>query len=275
MSWLDTLEDLYKNRDFSAMTADEREHAARDLINLSGLASCTLTAAPLPFSELILTTPVHIAMVIGVGHVYGRHLSKTEASRIFIELAAAAGASLAARSVWIALSKLIAPGFGVFLVLPYVYAVTWGLGRLAMQYFDDPETSPEHLRQKFGEFVDEGKKGFRMDAFKDFMKRKGQEVRDFTDSDRARPAAASSDAVEASWDEGPVGATTNKSEKAKRPTKPPATKRTPEKKQETTRHPPRASGAKAPTPNTKVKAKSAPGRQGASRGAGRTGRRSK
>jgi uncharacterized protein (DUF697 family) len=178
-------------------------------------------AAPLPLSDLWLATPVHILMVVGVGRVYGRRLSRSEGVQLFTELVAAAGASVAARRLWVALSKFLLPGIGGWVMLPYVFAVTWALGRMAMVYFENPGHGTDGLRDKFGGFVAEGKKKFSYQAFKDFMRQQ----------DAAGPAAAKEapagkppsrkppsrkqrarvvdaepavDAVEASWDDGPT-----------------------------------------------------------------------
>ncbi len=285
MSWLDTIEGLYKHRDFGELPPEQRDKAARDVINLSAFGSCALVAAPLPLSELLLTTPVHVAMVVGVGKVYGRKLDREQAQALFVELAATAGASVAARSLWIALSKVIAPGIGAFLFVPYVYAVTWGLGRLAMAYFEDPDADRETLKKKYEEFVAEGKKGFSFSKFKDFMKKQGGEVQDFdakegsTAAGTAPPVeseAVESEAVEASWDDEDLGSAKPMKKAAEKATKKPAkktaktaAKKTAKKATKKAAKKPAKKVAKKPakaSPKTTAKPKrSAAGKQGSGR----------
>jgi len=221
MRVFDTLENLFRGRDYSKLTAEERDRAARDVVTAASFASCAAVAAPLPLSDLWLATPVHVAMVIGVGRVYGRKLNRSEGVQLFTELAAAAGASVAARRIWIAISKFLLPGIGGWVQLPYVFAVTWALGRMAMVYFETPDLDSDGLRNKFGDFVAEGKNKFSYQAFKDFMRQSGETEasapkRPSTRKPPARkPAAkkqrarvvdadAPADGFEASWDDGPT-----------------------------------------------------------------------
>jgi uncharacterized protein (DUF697 family) len=215
MRVFDTLDNLFRGRDFSKLTAAERDQAARDVVTTASFASCAAVAAPLPLSDLWLATPVHVAMVVGVGRVYGRKLNRSEGVQLFTELAAAAGASMAARRLWIAISKFLLPGIGGWVQLPYVFAVTWALGRMAMVYFETPDLDSDRLREKFGDFVAEGKKKFSYQAFKDFMKQSGQTGPEPKRPPARKPAAkkqrarvvdadAAADGVEASWGDGPT-----------------------------------------------------------------------
>lgn len=216
MRVFDTIENLFRGRDFSKLTAAERDQAARDLVTTASFASCAAVAAPLPLTDLWLATPVHVAMVIGVGRVYGRKLNRSQGVQLFTELAAAAGASVAARRLWIAISKVLLPGIGGWVQLPYVFAVTWALGRMAMVYFETPDLDTDGLRDKFGGFVAEGKKKFSYQAFKDFVKQSGQPAgpeprrpakrKPAAKQQRARAvdADAAADGVEARWDDGPA-----------------------------------------------------------------------
>ncbi|MBN2359190.1 MAG: DUF697 domain-containing protein, partial [Deltaproteobacteria bacterium] len=125
MSVFKTLEDLFKGRDFSKLDDAGRDRAAKDIVTTAAFASCAAVAAPVPLSDLWLATPVHVAMVLGVGHVYGRKLNRSQGVQLFTELAAAAGASMAARRLGIALAKVIVPVVGGWIMLPYVFSVTW------------------------------------------------------------------------------------------------------------------------------------------------------
>ena len=191
MSMLDTLQGVFKDRDFSQLDNEQREVLAQDLVRSSAFASAALVAVPIPLSELLLMTPVNIAMLVGLGRIYGKPLSKSEAREVLTELLAAAGSSVVTSRLWVSLSKILLPGFGVYLFIPYVYAVTWALGRLAMQYFAEGDKSAGAFTGRFQTFVDEGKKAFSYRAFRDFLRRHGEDIKSSAaqDSDQAEQTA--------------------------------------------------------------------------------------
>src|SRR5688572_14835506 len=96
MSWLDTLEEL-RSRDFRHASRAERERAARDVVNMSSYACAAVAVSPLPFSDALLMLPVQTAMVMTVGHIYGRRLDQAEAKDLILEMVAVSGVSFLAR----------------------------------------------------------------------------------------------------------------------------------------------------------------------------------
>ena len=148
MSWLDSLAAI-RERDWSEAPEDLRESTAKDVISMSAYASAGAAVVPVPLVDLALLVPVHSAMVMTLGHVYGRPITDTEAKRVVLELGAVAGATLAGRAAVSALKKLLLPGIGGVLVAPASFAVTWGFGWLAIAYFKDPHLSRDELREVF------------------------------------------------------------------------------------------------------------------------------
>ena len=169
MSWLDSLEEI-RNRDWSAASKEEREQKAHDVVMMSSYAGAVAALMPVPLADLALLLPVHSVMVMTLGHVHGRPLSQTEARRVVLELGAVAGLSFVGTAAISALKRLVMPGLGGLLSASATFALTWGLGRVATAYFQNPELSREELQKLFEEAMREGKKHFSKEAFDRFRK---------------------------------------------------------------------------------------------------------
>jgi len=129
--------------------------------------------------------PIHTAMVMTVGHVYGRPVSRTEAARVAVELGAIAGLTMAGTAALSALRKILLPGVGGVLAAPASFALTWGLGKAAIEYFQSPELSRERLQVVFKDAMKEGKSLFSRERFDAFRNRYG-EGRDVVDEAERR-----------------------------------------------------------------------------------------
>jgi uncharacterized protein (DUF697 family) len=176
MSWLDTLEEIRKT-DWSEKGPKEREAKAREVVNICAYASSVVAMVPVPFVDLALMLPVHSAMVMTIGSIYGRKVTQTEARRIAVELAAVTGVSVAGRAAISALKRILLPGVGGLLSITAAFALTWGIGRVSMEYFARPEISREDLKKVFQDALKEGKAAFSKDAFERFRaKNKDVEV---------------------------------------------------------------------------------------------------
>lgn len=144
MSWLDTLEEIRKT-DWSSASGTERIEKAHEVINISAYAGALVSLVPVPLSDLVLLLPVHTAMVMTVGHVFGRKLTDAEARRVALELGAVAGLTFAGGAAISALRKLLLPAIGGLLSVPATFALTWGLGRVAVEYFQNPSLSTDKV----------------------------------------------------------------------------------------------------------------------------------
>src|SRR5438105_13361386 len=96
MSWLDTLEAI-RTKDFSKAPMKERDKAARDVVNLCSYGCAVVAVSPIPFSDAIVMLPIQSAMVITIGHIYGRKITQADAKDLVIELGATAGLGMLAR----------------------------------------------------------------------------------------------------------------------------------------------------------------------------------
>lgn len=175
MSWLDTLAEIRK-KDWGEASAEDRQKAAHDVVMMSSYAAAAASVVPIPLAEMAILIPVHSTMVMTVGHVYGRSITKTEAKRVVIELGAIAGVSLAGRAAISALKKLVMPALGGVLAAPMTFAVTWGLGRVSTAYFRDPHLSRDELKNIFQEAVKEGKAAFSMETLEKFREKDDAEA---------------------------------------------------------------------------------------------------
>jgi len=167
MSWLDTLEDIRK-KDFSKVPMKDRDKAARDVVNLGSYACAVVAVSPIPFSDAVLMLPVQSAMVITVGHVYGRKLTQADAKSLVLELGATAGIGLLARQG----IKALLPVVGALLTVPAAFAMNWAIGRVAIEYFRNPDMTRDQLKQVFENAKAEGAKLFSRERFDAFRKSK-------------------------------------------------------------------------------------------------------
>ncbi len=170
MSWLDTLEEI-RTRDFGKASAREREKVAREVVNLCSYACAVVAVAPMPFSDMVLMLPIQSAMVMTVGHVYGRSLTKAASKDLILELGATVGAGMLARQGL----KALLPVVGALLTVPAAFAANWAIGRVAIEYFKDPSSSRERLRAVYAEAKDEAKRFFSKKAFDRFRKESERE----------------------------------------------------------------------------------------------------
>jgi uncharacterized protein (DUF697 family) len=153
MSWLDTVEAV-RNKDFKKASSADRERAARDVINMCSYAAAAVAVSPIPFSEEIVMLPIQAAMIVTLGHIYGRKISRADARRLLVEIAAAAGTSFLARQG----VKAILPIVGALLTMPAAYAANWAIGRVAIEHFKNPHLSTARIREIYAKAVKEGQR---------------------------------------------------------------------------------------------------------------------
>ena len=130
---------------------------------------------------------------------------------------------------------------------------------MAMLYFESPDTRPEDLKGKFGEFVKEGKRGFSMSAFKDFLRRRESAApvdaaappAEAEEPVKPQPPTQGPESVEARWDTdvsaGPIEVASSKrgaSEPDREPAKKKPAKKKPAKKKSAKKKPAKKKPAK-------------------------------
>jgi uncharacterized protein (DUF697 family)/putative sterol carrier protein len=165
MSWLDTLEDIRK-KDFKKVPAKDRDKAARDVINMASYGCAVVAVSPMPFSDVVLSLPMQSAMVMTVGHIYGRKVTQADAKDLVLELGTVVGAGMLARQG----IKALLPVVGALLTVPAAFAMNWGIGRVAMEYFKQPGMPREQLKKVFEAARKEGSSLFSKERFDAFRK---------------------------------------------------------------------------------------------------------
>lgn len=184
MSWLDTLDDI-RTRDFSKVPERERDRIAREVINMSSYAVALVAISPLPLTDLVLTLPIQTGMVITVGHVYGRKVSKASAQELLIELGTTAGVGLLARQG----IKALIPVFGALLTVAPAYAANWAMGRVAMEYYKNPKLTQDNLKEVFRRAREEGSSLFSKEGFERFRKQNANAVEEVAEAAREQEQA--------------------------------------------------------------------------------------
>ena len=167
MSWLDTLEDI-RTRDFSKAPMKDRDEASRDVVNLCSYACAAVAVSPIPFSDAVIMLPIQSAMVITIGHIYGRKVTGADAKDLILELGATAGFGMLARQG----IKALLPIIGALLTIPAAFAANWAIGKVATEYFRVPGTSRERLRQIYNDAKKEGASMFSKDRFDKYRTQK-------------------------------------------------------------------------------------------------------
>ena len=178
MGWLESL-NAAARKDPSKLSQGERQKIAEDLVTFSSFGAAAITYVPIPLSDFLLVTPVQASMVMSVGRVYGRKLELAEAKEILLELGAVCGVGLVAQKGFATLSKIILPGLGGFLAGPYAFAVTYGLGQVAMRYFEKQDATRESLASAFKDAVKKAKGLFSREKLEEFRRRQGQDIEAF------------------------------------------------------------------------------------------------
>ena len=173
MSWLETLAEIRK-KNWSEASEEDKLRGAKDVVMMSSYAGAAASVVPIPLAEMAILIPVHTTMVMTIGHIYGRPVTKTEAKRVVVELGAVAGVSLAGRAAISALKKLVMPALGGVIAAPITFALTWGLGRVSIAYFQNPHLSRDELKKIFQDAVKEGKEAFSMETLERFRQKEDE-----------------------------------------------------------------------------------------------------
>ena len=189
MTWMDSLNAAAKGPKKNVSGA-ERRKISEDLVMMSSMGAAAVTYAPIPLTDFVLVTPVQASMVMAVGRVYGRELNLAESRHIVVELASVCGLGLLAQKGFATLTKILLPGFGGVLAGPYAFAVTYGMGKVAMAYFEDKDANRDALKRVFDDAVAEAKRIFSREKLDEFRRQRGKEVSDFVKKVSGRGGAA-------------------------------------------------------------------------------------
>lgn len=116
---------------------------ARTVITSTSAICGGLAATPIPIGDIIPITTAQVGMVMGIGYISGRDLSKKTAKEFFAALGLNVGAGFALRELARGAVKFIFPGGGNVISAGVAVAATWGIGEAAIAYFIDGKNIKE------------------------------------------------------------------------------------------------------------------------------------
>ena len=118
----------------AAVTKIQRK-VARKLVASTAIVCAGIAATPIPVADVIPITTAQIAMIIGIGYIAGKPLSKDTANQFMAALGVNVGAGFALREAARALIKFVFPGGGNVVSAGVAAAGTWAIGEAAIAYF--------------------------------------------------------------------------------------------------------------------------------------------
>jgi uncharacterized protein (DUF697 family) len=131
---------------------------ARDIARSFSLWAAGIVLFPIPFSDLVLLMPIQTAMVISIGKAYG---VKDPPEKTLAHIAAACGASVFGQITTLFVSNLI-PIIGKLVSAPFVYGWTYGLGEVAIRYFESQgQIGTDEMKSLFKQVSKEATRGFK------------------------------------------------------------------------------------------------------------------
>lgn len=131
---------------------------ARDIARSFSLWAAGIVLFPIPFSDLVLLMPIQTAMVISIGKAYG---VKDPPEKTLAHIAAACGASVFGQITTLFVSNLI-PIIGKLVSAPFVYGWTYGLGEVAIRYFESQgQMNTDEMKSLFRQVSKEATRGFK------------------------------------------------------------------------------------------------------------------
>jgi uncharacterized protein (DUF697 family) len=132
------------------------------LIETCGYAAAALTVLPIPGSEVLGVMPLHVGMVIGIGHHRGRTLTRESATSLLLQIGGTVGVSLVGSRVATTAAKIVLPGLGGLIAAPFMFGSTLAIGAVADAWFRaDGTLSDEEIRAVYGETVGRARSAFR------------------------------------------------------------------------------------------------------------------
>jgi uncharacterized protein (DUF697 family) len=131
------------------------------LVERCGYATAALTVLPIPGSEILGVMPLHVGMVVGIGHQHGQDLTRETAMELLLQIGTTVGASLVGSRIATTAAKFALPGLGGFLAAPFMFASTLAIGAVADSWFRaDGAMSESDMKAVYQRAMKSAKKGF-------------------------------------------------------------------------------------------------------------------
>jgi len=118
---------------------------SRKIIQSFAIAISGIGAIPLPFSDFYLMSPLQCFMVMAIARKYDKKINFKTARALI----ATAGGGFIGRQICSSLMRFI-PVVGRFIAIPFAYGWTFGIGEMAILYFEtDGKATEEELKETF------------------------------------------------------------------------------------------------------------------------------
>lgn len=138
------------------------------LVERTGYAAAALTLLPIPGSEIIGVMPLHVGMVLGIGHHHGRTLTREGATELLLQIGTTVGLSLVGSRLATTAAKIVLPGLGGLVAAPFMFASTLGLGAVADAWFrNGGRLSEAQMRDIYASAKGEAKQAYSSERAKD------------------------------------------------------------------------------------------------------------
>jgi uncharacterized protein (DUF697 family) len=126
-------------------SVEEKDRAADEMIRLCSVAAAAAAAQPVPLLDLVLITPIHLALVQAMARIHGYSLD----ARAARELLGTLGASLVSQRLAVSALKLF-PLMGLLAAASMAYALTQAIGEVSRHYFaNGRKLDAKALRARF------------------------------------------------------------------------------------------------------------------------------
>jgi uncharacterized protein (DUF697 family) len=144
MGHLDTVQRVMTGN-YDNASDEERKAAVKEVVQVCAVAASAVTIQPFPVADVVLMSPIQIAMVQAIGKVHGVKLDK----KSVLEVLSTIGASIVAQNVIMAAVKLI-PFLGSVVAMSMAFALTFAIGEVSDYYFRNGRAVPaSELKSRF------------------------------------------------------------------------------------------------------------------------------
>lgn len=135
----------------------DRDARLDTFVERCGYAAAALTLIPIPGTEIVGVTSVHVGMVAKIGAEHGRELTREDALELVKQIGATVGASLVGSALATTAGKILLPGLGGLIAAPFAFAATLGIGHVARLYFEQGELSRAEMKRAYDEAAEHAK----------------------------------------------------------------------------------------------------------------------
>lgn len=121
---------------------------ARKLSAAASALAGGIAATPIPVADILPITATQVGLIVGIGYLSGREMSKQAAKEFLVALGANLGAAYALRELARAVGKIALPVGGEVISAGVAAAGTWAIGEAAIAYFIEG-TTIEEAKERF------------------------------------------------------------------------------------------------------------------------------